>query len=205
MTLGERADSAAGKSRAQSGYPGGEEAGSIPAVCQRGGNDASVPDLEKLVKLSGVFGVSLDELVKESVPGLAAPAVASRRDGRGTSAPSATRLLGLLLLLASVLSWRRSEGTWEFYLPGFRPGSCVCCAGALLGLLRLAHGWHILSPGVLSFEEHVLSILWRYRNRTIGVLTVYHASSSAIHTYMLSYRRSCINTEIFMAFRASAI
>ena len=31
-------------------------------------NDASVPDLEKLVKLSGVFGVSLDELVKGEVP-----------------------------------------------------------------------------------------------------------------------------------------
>ncbi|MFR5405455.1 MAG: helix-turn-helix domain-containing protein [Oscillibacter sp.] len=38
-------------------------------------NDASVPDLEKLVKLSGVFGVSLDELVKGEVPDLAAPAV----------------------------------------------------------------------------------------------------------------------------------
>ena len=38
-------------------------------------NDASVPDLEKLVKLSGVFGVSLDELVKGEVPDSAAPAV----------------------------------------------------------------------------------------------------------------------------------
>ena len=36
-------------------------------------NDASVPDLEKLVKLSGVFGVSLDELVKGEVPDSAAP------------------------------------------------------------------------------------------------------------------------------------
>ena len=38
-------------------------------------NDASVPDLEKLVKLSGVFGVSLDELVKGEVPDSAAPVV----------------------------------------------------------------------------------------------------------------------------------
>lgn len=53
-------------------------------------NDASVPDLEKLVKLSGVFGVSLDELVKGEVPDSAAPAVKGRRDGRGTSAPPAT-------------------------------------------------------------------------------------------------------------------
>lgn len=38
-------------------------------------NDASVPDLEKLVKLSGVFGVSLDELVKGEGPDSAAPVV----------------------------------------------------------------------------------------------------------------------------------
>lgn len=38
-------------------------------------NDASVPDLEKLVKLSGVFDISLDELVKGEVPGSVGPIV----------------------------------------------------------------------------------------------------------------------------------
>ena len=60
-------------------------------------NDASVPDLEKLVKLSGVFGVSLDELVKGEVPDSAAPAVKV-----GVTAEELRlhrqRLLGLLLL-----------------------------------------------------------------------------------------------------------
>ena len=74
-------------------------------------NDASVPDLEKLVKLSGVFGVSLDELVKGEVPDSAAPAVKA-----GVTAEELRlhrqRLLGLLLLLASVLLGARSEGTW---------------------------------------------------------------------------------------------
>ena len=112
-------------------------------------NDASVPDLEKLVKLSGVFGVSLDELVKGEVPDSAAPAVKA-----GVTAEELRlhrqRLLGLLLLLASVLLGARSEG----------------CAGALWAFSALgAHGWHILSPWVHPYfifsKEHVSTILWR--------------------------------------------
>ena len=127
-------------------------------------NDASVPDLEKLVKLSAVFGVSLDELVKGEVPDSAAPAVKA-----GVTAEELRlhrqRLLGLLLLLASVLLGARSEGTWGI-LFAWPAGFCVCCAGALWAFSALgAHGWHILSPWVHPYfifsKEHVSTILWR--------------------------------------------
>ena len=35
--------------------------------------DASIPELDKLVRLSGLFGVSLDELVSGSSPAVPAP------------------------------------------------------------------------------------------------------------------------------------
>ena len=37
-------------------------------------NNAAVPDLDKLIKLSEVFGVTLDELVGREAPAPAAPA-----------------------------------------------------------------------------------------------------------------------------------
>ena len=65
-------------------------------------NDASVPDLEKLVKLSGVFGVSLDELVKGEVPDSAAPAVKA-----GVTAEELRlhrqRLVGIAFFLSAVV------------------------------------------------------------------------------------------------------
>lgn len=130
-------------------------------------NDASVPDLEKLVKLSGVFGVSLDELVKGEVPDSAAPAVKA-----GVTAEELRlhrqRLLGLLLLLASVLLGARSEGTWGilFAWPLVTCGIlCLLCRCPLAFSALGAHGWHILSPWVHPYfifsKEHVSTILWR--------------------------------------------
>lgn len=131
-------------------------------------NDASVPDLEKLVKLSGVFGVSLDELVKGEVPDSAAPAVKA-----GVTAEELRlhrqRLLGLLLLLASVLlgrSQRRHMGNFICLASGDLRDSVSAVQvpsgpSPALG----AHGWHILSPWVHPYfifsKEHVSTILWR--------------------------------------------
>ena len=139
-------------------------------------NDASVPDLEKLVKLSGVFGVSLDELVKGEVPDSAAPAVKA-----GVTAEELRlhrqRLLGLLLLLASVLLGARSEGTWGILFasgPSLRLGRMAgtfCLRGCIL---------------ILSFRRNTYRQFYgAYRNRTIGGSDGLLASSSAIHTYML--------------------
>ncbi len=90
---GRTADSAAGKAGLSQDTLA-EQLGVSRQSVSKWENDASVPDLEKLVKLSGVFGVSLDELVKGEVPDSAAPAVKARRDGRGTSAHR-QRLVGI--------------------------------------------------------------------------------------------------------------
>ena len=113
-------------------------------------NDASVPDLEKLVKLSAVFGVSLDELVKGEVPDSAAPAVKA-----GVTAEELRlhrqRLLGLLLLLASVLLGARSEGTWGilFAWPLVTCGILCLLCRCPLGLLCAWGAWlaHFVSVG----------------------------------------------------------
>ena len=143
-------------------------------------NDASVPDLEKLVKLSGVFGVSLDELVKGEGPDSAAPVVKV-----GVTAEELRlhrqRLLGLLLLLASVLLGARSEGTWGilFAWPLVTCGILCLLCRCPLGLLRGC----IL---ILSFRRNTYRQFYgAYRNRTIGGSDGLLASSSAIHTYML--------------------
>ena len=65
-------------------------------------NDPSVPDLEKLVKLSGEFGVTLDELEKGEVPDSAAPAVKA-----GVTAEELRlhrqRLVGIAFFLSAVV------------------------------------------------------------------------------------------------------
>ena len=78
------------------------------------------------MKLSGVFGVSLDELVKGEVPDSAAPAVKA-----GVTAEELRlhrqRLLGLLLLLASVLLGARSRGqTLSLKRKEFIEAALVC-------------------------------------------------------------------------------
>ena len=155
-------------------------------------NDASVPDLEKLVKLSAVFGVSLDELVKGEVPDSAAPAVKA-----GVTAEELRlhrqRLLGLLLLLASVLLGARSEGTWGilFAWPLVTCGILCLLCRCPLGLLCAWGAWlaHFVSVGASLFYlfegTRIDNFIGAYRNRTIGGSDGLLASSSAIHTYML--------------------
>ena len=80
-------------------------------------NDASVPDLEKLVKLSGVFGVSLDELVKGEVPDSAAPAVKA-----GVTAEELRlhrQRLWVFCCCWHLCCWAlAAKAHGEFYLPG---------------------------------------------------------------------------------------
>lgn len=113
-------------------------------------NNVSVPDLDKLVKLGEVFGVSLDELVRGNVPGPADPIAKA-----GVTAEELRlhrqRLLGLLLLFASVLLGSRSEGTWGilFAWPLVTCGIlCLLCRRPL-GLLCAWGAWltHFVSLG----------------------------------------------------------
>lgn len=66
-------------------------------------NNNSVPDLEKLVKLSALFGVSLDELVKGEKPAQTAPPEAPKTEPEQRSKPTETgfpprKIAGVILL-----------------------------------------------------------------------------------------------------------
>ena len=74
-------------------------------------NDVSVPDLEKLVKLSEMFGISLDELVKGEVADPTAPIIRA-----GMAAGEGLRfhrqlLTGLAFFLSAAVLWS-SVNSW---------------------------------------------------------------------------------------------
>ena len=169
-------------------------------------NDASVPDLEKLVKLSGVFGISLDELVKGEVPGSAGPIVKV-----GVTAEELwlhrQRLLGLLLLLASVLLGTRSEGTWGilFAWPLVTCGIlCLLCRRPL-GLVCAWGAWltHFVSVGASLFYIFEGTRIDSFMALTVvislGILTAYsfcHPPSASVCWVLLvaalyQYRNIC--------------
>lgn len=72
--------------------------------------DTSIPELEKLIKLSELFGVSLDRLVRgedapetEPVPASSAPQVAPKREKRHTIAGTALLCTGAVILVLWLL------------------------------------------------------------------------------------------------------
>ena len=159
-------------------------------------NNVSVPDLDKLVKLSEVFGVSLDELVRGNVPGPADPIAKA-----GVTAEELRlhrqRLLGLLLLLASVLLGSHSEGTWGilFAWPLVTCGIlCLLCRRPL-GLLCAWGAWltHFASVGASLFYILEGTRIDNFVALTVivplGVLTVYslrHPPSLPICWFLLA-------------------
>ncbi len=72
--------------------------------------DTSIPELEKLIKLSELFGVTLDQLVRgedapetESVPASSAPQAAPEREKRHTIAGTALLCTGAVILVLWLL------------------------------------------------------------------------------------------------------
>lgn len=88
-------------------------------------NDASVPDLDKLVKLSEIFEVTLDELVGREVPKDETkeepppPQVIVQQVPAKESFFTFNKVLGSILLLASVLSAVLGGKLRNFVLGGF--------------------------------------------------------------------------------------
>lgn len=65
--------------------------------------DTSIPDLDKLVLMSELFGVSLDELVKDKAPEGPAPAVEDR-PGPPPNPGNTQRIIGFLLLAVGLFA-----------------------------------------------------------------------------------------------------
>ena len=86
--------------------------------------DASVPDLDKLVKLSEIFEVSLDQLVgrevtKSKVEESTPPQVIVQQVPAKDSFFTFNKILGSILLLATVLSAVISDGLRNWIILGF--------------------------------------------------------------------------------------
>lgn len=103
MNLGERIY----KLRTEKGMSQGELADAMEVSRQsisKWETNGSVPELDKLIKLSELFGVSLDELVLNKVPGAAQPAPEVIRE-EPPQTGSARKVAGVVLLCFSVLLW----------------------------------------------------------------------------------------------------
>ena len=99
--------------------------------------DASTPELDKLMRMADLFGVTLDELVcgaRPAEPGAAGPAETDRPSGAGENVPRAqlvlggvllgVGLLGLLILL--LLAGANSLLFGAFFLSPFLICGAVC-------------------------------------------------------------------------------
>ena len=118
--------------------------------------DAAVPDLDKLMKLCDVFGVTLDELAcRETGETVTSPSAAAPME---KAAPSMTcqRIIGCILLavslLALILICIFAKHPDEVYLPLLSAASLLACS--LICLLAKQHAgywcvWSLAAPVAL--------------------------------------------------------
>lgn len=151
---------------------------------------ASVPELDKLLLLSEVFGLSLDELVKGGAPAVSEPAAAEPESRARHGALSVQKILGLMLfgtgLLCCILRLLLGRFAGEgFFLLGAYLLLCgtVCLwikrhAGLVIGwittilILLVAPYWTgiqvfaVLNPGFyaqgISINQALVIIFWAF-------------------------------------------
>lgn len=109
MTLGENI----ARLRTQKNWSQGDLADALEISRQsvsKWETDTSIPELEKLIKLSELFGVTLDQLVRgedapeiESAPASSAPQAAPEREKRPTIAGTALLCTGAVILVLCLL------------------------------------------------------------------------------------------------------
>ena len=127
--------------------------------------DGAVPELDKLVKLSGLFGVSLDELVlgdqAKQTPQPAAPAPAPADGVKPTGGRHTT--VGVILLCFGALVW-----LLRTLLGGLLGGLMLACPFVLCGAVCLCSRKHtglwcawVLFFSVNSYLRYATGITWR--------------------------------------------
>lgn len=160
-------------------------------------NDSSVPDLDKLVKLSEVFDVTLDELVKGETPPSAAPqaAGASALWQRLTAlyrekfyllgwGLAAWGIWGLLKSVWTTLTlFLPSSGLWEalnFFFITLLPAHLMHLLKMLLGALFVLYGkrlagrfrWYHLSWPMIAIGLFGIPIVRKLRTGLLHIFTM---------------------------------
>ena len=135
-------------------------------------NNAAVPDLDKLIKLSEVFGVTLDELVGREAPAPAAPAAPTAQS------PPPYRTIGAILLGFGLLTTLLLS-----ILGGFVLGVMVGLPFTIVGSICIAStegilfksAWaffSIYAPLLSYFALNFMGFGWGIR---LGILVVWFA------------------------------
>lgn len=145
--------------------------------------DGAVPELDKLVKLCGLFGVGLDELVQGERPG-------PERTGDGQSVPPVIQgiqvirerpspwiMVGVALLilglLATFLGDAAMRGWWGSYsvYVGLPLTACglICLTGSRS--VPLLCGWSVFAVVGLGLYYHYGEVLWTFW-RWIGLMGI---------------------------------
>lgn len=139
--------------------------------------DASIPELDKLLKLSELFGVTLDELVKGPRPpeaDHAAPAHtdAEHRPPEATPAPTGgtQKVIGIVLLcfgaLAALLLLLLSGSPFGFVLVSpFLLCGVICLAAKRRAGLWCGWVWFV---GLMLYFRYATGISWTLVLQTIG-------------------------------------
>lgn len=148
--------------------------------------DGSIPDLNRLVKLSTVFGVTLDELVKGEAgqspePEADGSSASASESGQSAAAPAAEllrlhrqKLAGILLIAISLAVTLLNVALLFVTLPVFAAGVLCLLVRRRLGLPALyllsASQLHPLTAGVLLSNFFPLLSADFYRSAPLGAV-----------------------------------
>lgn len=138
--------------------------------------DTSVPELDKLILLSELFGVTIDELVKEEAPQRKAPVPEADRSQPAAQKPSGTQKTVGFILLGAGLAGFLLGVLFSRILLGL--GIYLALAGTLLLLVKRYAGL------ILAWVTVALVFLLCPVYTGVGLLALYPPSRSNGHSVL---------------------
>ena len=143
--------------------------------------DASIPELDKLLKLSELFGVTLDELVRgeevpktetampaaQTVTASFAPQATPEREKRRTIAGTVLLCTGAVILVFCLLL-ACDPLTGLLFASPFLICGIICFA--VKQRVGLCCGWTVY-PSASAFARTMLRFIWRSRTIECGIAT----------------------------------
>ena len=124
-------------------------------------NNLATPDLDKLIRMSALFGITLDELVLGKKPCAEPPPVQTQtiQVTPVAAAPSIRNIVGISMLMFGLLFFLLSVFWGHNFTFGEEVGELLSCIIVLISLFTLAPHNHIVMSmcGILYFAYCVLS------------------------------------------------
>ncbi len=158
-------------------------------------NNSAVPELEKLMKMAQLFGITLDELVSGEEPESSAPAAALTLVQEGPRGLSARKvvgivllslgvLLGLVCLIMAIVMHERYKAALT--LVALFIGIPLSVIGLVCLLVKkhpaLVFAWVMYTPVFLFTQVGMLGDLFSYHNNIFVPMNIGGLNSIAIFT-----------------------